>query len=51
MRGIWVVDEVGEGEKGSTEVARWRFARRELRNAAGPFSCAVYVLVGYTGCN
>jgi len=32
--GRWVVEEEGDGENGSMEVARWRFARKELRNAA-----------------
>jgi hypothetical protein len=36
--GRWVAEELGEGNMGSREVARCRFARRELRNAAECFS-------------
>lgn len=45
-RGRWVVDEEGEGEKGSREVARWRFTRRELRKAID--SSAILYLCSHT---
>jgi hypothetical protein len=39
--GRWFVDDDGEGENGSMDVARWRFERRESRNAVQLFSCVL----------